>query len=114
MWINGQLATNHWTDDRDFPGAPGDASQVFTLTRGTDVPIILEFNQGTGGAGAALYWSSTNDTTYGLIPQSNLNKTVTLAAAATGLVASNVTPFSVDLTWQDNSNNEARFQIQRS
>jgi hypothetical protein len=110
--VNGTLLIDHWNDNRGVPALPGDTSNPVTLAPG-DYPIVIEFNQGGGGAGAGLYWS-TATVAEQIIPSANLRTTVVLPTAADTLVASNPQGSTVDLSFNDNSNNEARFRIEAS
>src|SRR5436190_6929 len=59
LQASGQPNTgNQWTFDRGTPAYPGDQSGAFSFTAGQKVPVLMEFNEGGGGAGAALYWKN--------------------------------------------------------
>jgi len=107
-----------WYADRGVAALPGDTSSVVHLAPG-DYPLLAEFNQGGGGAGVGLYWSRDNAgsaTAPTIIPSDNLRTSVNVPVAADGLalVPGGLHGFSVDLSWLDHSNNEARFRIEKS
>jgi hypothetical protein len=123
LWVNGNLVLDHWNDTGAVVGPPGDVSTPVLLTPGTQVPIMLEYNQGNGAAGVGLYWQSDtivpvrpSDSQPDFIPQSALNKTVTKPAAPTALSAPppGVGPFQAELDWSDNANNEAYYRVEKS
>jgi hypothetical protein len=124
LWINGANVVDKWNLGRDVNPAPGDLSTGLTFTAGQQIPVLLEFNQGLGGAGVGLYWSYTPDAggfqDFQFIPQVDLNSAVAAPAAPTGPVTPGVLgatangAFAADLTWTDNANNEAYYLIQKS
>ena len=117
---NGDTVIDHWYDNRGVPGLPGDTSQVLTLTKGKTYPIVVEFNQGGGGAGAGIYWKSDSLVpSQTIIPAFDPNNAnaggfkyhVTLPAAPSTLVVYQSGGIAETVAWNDNSNNEARFRV---
>lgn len=66
LWVNNQLVIDKWFD----MGAT-EYSGTITLTAGTQYDIRLDYYDNTGGASAALSWSSTSQAKQ-IIPQSQL------------------------------------------
>jgi hypothetical protein len=68
LWVNGQLIINNWTNH-----APtNNTSAAMTLTAGQKYDIRLEYYENTGGAVMKLLWERPGQTTYVVIPQSQL------------------------------------------
>ena len=82
LWVNGNLVVNQWNADRDVNAAPGDSSGGIALAPGTQAPVLLEFNQGVGGAAVGLYWQDDSGAFPSpvFIPTASLNSTVLAAA----------------------------------
>jgi hypothetical protein len=118
--VNGQTLVSQWYADRDVPIAPGDvASTVLTLTGGQSYPVVLEFNQGGGGAAVGLYWKADlAHPSPEFVPTTALNDTVTMPAkpGTPVQVPANVALPRADrlyFTWNDVAKNETHYRIER-
>jgi uncharacterized repeat protein (TIGR03806 family) len=67
LWVDGELLIDAWTNDYDV-----EYQGTIDLTRGRKVPIVLEYFEGTGGAGATLEWESPSQPRE-VIPQNRLD-----------------------------------------
>jgi pimeloyl-ACP methyl ester carboxylesterase len=99
-------------------GTTNVSSSSIPLEVGT-YPIALAYFQGTGGAVVSLLWDlPTTGTNYVAIPNSafadNFVTNGTKPAKPSNLVATPVSYKQINLTWTDNSNNEAAFEVWRS
>ena len=81
LWINGQLLIDHWT-----PHGTTEDSSTLALQAGQNYDIKLEYYENSGGAVAALSWSSLSQAKE-IIPQSQLFPTSNLYASAVGETA---------------------------
>ncbi|MGE5612160.1 MAG: PA14 domain-containing protein, partial [Bacillota bacterium] len=123
LYVNGQLLVampdaNNFSTGRGVPAVPGDAGGPITLTAGVAYPIVMEYNQGTGGAVAELRWQGPGMTAPQMLQttfngKQVLSSAVTVPTAATGLTG---TPGAVTLTlkWNDTAKNEFSNVVQMS
>jgi fibronectin type 3 domain-containing protein len=105
--VNGVQIINDWTDH-----APTDDYGTIALSAGQKYTIQLEFYQGGGGDEMRLFWSSPS-TPEQTIPQSQLYSGVA-PAAPTNLAVTAASGTELDLTWQDHSNIETGYSVERS
>jgi fibronectin type 3 domain-containing protein len=80
LWVNGQLLINNWTNHAPTTNT----SAAVALTAGQKYDIKLEYYENTGGAVMKLLWQRPGQTTFAVIPQSQL---YTPPAAGNGLRA---------------------------
>ncbi|RAJ06943.1 fibronectin type III domain protein [Chitinophaga skermanii] len=89
------------------------------LTKGLQ-KVAFAFFEAGGGQDMAIWWSNTPTgiTTRQLVPNSVFNDTLTMPtgkpANPTSLVATSPAYNKVNLSWNDNSNNESGFEIYRA
>lgn len=106
LFINNQTVVDSFVDQ-----SPMEHSGSINLTAGQTYAIKIEYYENGGGAVAQLRWSSPS-TPKQIIPTSQLFSGVapTPPASLTAVAASGT---QVNLAWQDNSNNETGFKIER-
>src|SRR5262249_19711591 len=68
LWVNGQLVINNWTDH----AATTNTSAALALTAGQKYDLKMEFYERNGSAVAKLLWQRPGQSTYAVIPQSQL------------------------------------------
>lgn len=104
----------------DNDGLHGGTYKAGTITLAAGVyPITIAYFQQGGGADMKVYWQSTamNVTSRQEIPASAYADTITLGpvpAAATNVKATALSYNKIQVTWNDNSNNETGFEIYRA
>jgi glucose/arabinose dehydrogenase len=110
LTVNNQLIINQFIDQ-----APTEHTGTITLTAGVAYPILLEYYENGGGAMIRLEWQSAQQPRQ-VIPQSQLYSNITLTPPnpPNGLILTPVTRSLMRLNWNDNSNNESSFRIERS
>ena len=67
LWVNGQLLVDNWVSQGIIP-----KSGTIALAGNTRYDIVMEYFNGTGGAGASLLWMPPGDNTASVIPAANL------------------------------------------
>jgi hypothetical protein len=98
---------NNFTDH-----APTENSGTYTMSGGQVYDIEMDFYQNGGGWEAELLWSSTS-TSKDFVPQSQLYSGVA-PAIPTGLTAAPASGTTVNVNWNDTSNNETGFTVERT
>jgi len=106
LYVNNQLIIDNFTDHSSTEN-----SGVINLVAGRNYPIKMEFYENGGGAQAELRWSSTA-TPKAVIPKTQLFSG-SVPNAPTKLTATPASATQVDLAWNDTSNNESGFKIER-
>jgi fibronectin type 3 domain-containing protein len=91
---------------------PTEDSGTITLSAGQYYDFKMEYYEAGGGAVAQLSWSSTS-TPKAFVPQSQLYSGVA-PVIPTNLAAAAASGTQLNLTWTDNSANEAGFLLQRT
>ncbi len=111
LWVNdlGNLLINAWFDQSATQSYTG----TIALTAGVIYPIRMEYYENTGNASVKLEWSSPSQAIQ-IVPQGRLYTAIpTLPAAPTGLMLTSPSTNQINLSWNDNANNEAGFKIER-
>jgi hypothetical protein len=110
LWVNDVLIVDRWIDQ-----AATEWSGSIALSAGTRYSLRMDFYENGGHAVARLSWESPS-TPKEVIPRSQLYPPapLNLPAAPSNLTATAVSSSRIDLSWTDNSNNETRFEIERS
>ncbi|MCY2953200.1 MAG: PA14 domain-containing protein, partial [Planctomycetota bacterium] len=124
LYVNGQRLiaapdANNFTVGQGDPGIPGNTGSI-TLNAGT-YPILMEYNQGTGGGRAELRWKGPGMATYAMLTTMGvedgasqvLSSKVNTPAAPTGFTAA-VGAVTVGLSWTDNATNEFLQRVEMS
>ncbi|MDB5173535.1 MAG: hypothetical protein JWN51_2308, partial [Phycisphaerales bacterium] len=106
LFVNGQLLINNFTDH-----GPTEDIGTITLSGGQKYSFEMDYYENGGGATAQLLWASIS-TPKAFVPQLQLYSGVTPTAPSNlAGVASSGT--QINLTWNDNSNNETGFDLER-
>jgi hypothetical protein len=79
LWVNGQQLINNWTNH----SATTNTSAAVTLVAGQKYDITMEYYENTGAAVAKLLWQRPGQSTFAVIPQTQLY----VPATGTGLQA---------------------------
>jgi beta-glucanase (GH16 family) len=117
LWVNGQQLVDDWNN---HPATENRGT--ITLEAGKRYDIRMDYYQNFNTALAELEWFSASQPRQ-VIPASQLYPAAAPIptpppaappAAPSGLTAAAASSTRVDLAWQDNSDNESRFDIQRS
>lgn len=100
-------------------GLHGGVSKTGTIALTAGIyPIAITFFEKNGGESMNVYWSNNVGLSRALIPNSAFNDVVTPAgtvpASPSGFAVNAVSYKQINLTWNDNSNNENGFEIVRS
>jgi RHS repeat-associated protein len=113
LWVNGVLIINDPTFHSADPW--NEKSGTIDLEAGKKYDIRFEMFDGGGGAVARLRWS-TPSLSKETIPQSRLFLPVYAGApdAPTGLAATNVGAYAIDLAWTDSTADRIGYTILRS
>jgi trimeric autotransporter adhesin len=95
LWVNGQLLVDNWVSQGVIP-----KSGTITLAANTRYAIVMEYFQGTGGAGATLSWMPPGDLTTNVIPTDYLflpgPGALVKSGAGTTLILANANTYSGD------------------
>lgn len=119
VFINGQQ-TAYWYGGHGFSGGwtagTGQNTGTISLTKGETYAFRARMEEGGGGDGIQVGWQKPSDTGISLIPSAYLTTTPPSVPpdAPSSLSVTNVTSSQVDLSWNDNSNNEDGFYVYRS
>lgn len=113
LWVNGQAMTNDWRN-QSVPAEPGVSSTPIALAAGNSYSVVLEYYEVNGASAGKLSWSRAGAPIPVLVPQNVLSPSVAVPIPPTSVTVTNMGSLSVDLSWTDNSNNEARFKIEAS
>ncbi|MCM8812570.1 MAG: PA14 domain-containing protein, partial [Candidatus Omnitrophica bacterium] len=104
LWVNGKQLINNWTNH-----AAMENSGSITLTAGQKYDLVMEYYDYTGTATAGLLWSCPR-TTKQPVPQSQLYPDIS-APGPVRITDALIT--SLRIAWQDNSDNETGFRVER-
>jgi len=120
LYIGGYSESNLVVNNDGAHGMQYREGTRFFPTPG-NYPIVITYAQVGGGYGMQIFWKNTAHgvtATRQAIPNSAFVKTAALPGSAplppTNLSATAISYNQINLTWQDNSNNETGFQIFRS
>ena len=67
LWVNGKLIIDHWNDH-----SPAYDTGTINLVAGQAYSIRLEYYEKTGGASVALQWKRPGQTSFVVVPRSQL------------------------------------------